>query len=196
MLPRSFYFLRHGETDWNKVGRLQGFTDIPLNETGRAQARDVVRVLERHPIDRIVASPLSRARETADIINTVLKKPIIEEQGLRERHFGIFEGKDTVEIDALKARMLTDKLEAEENGYPCPPEAETYVDFKARTLMHIEKHLNTYVGENIMFVCHGGLYRVLLRALFGEAGSSLNVQPFLFEKTADNWALHHLNDNT
>jgi broad specificity phosphatase PhoE len=75
MLPRSFYFVRHGETDWNKEGRIQGHTDIPLNATGRQQAEHAAPVFLRRPIDIIVTSNLSRAYETASIINAALQKP-------------------------------------------------------------------------------------------------------------------------
>ncbi|MET0318796.1 MAG: histidine phosphatase family protein, partial [Rhodococcus fascians] len=64
--------VRHGETDWNLHGRLQGSSDIPLNDTGRAQAREAVYELSDHSWDLLVSSPLSRAAETADIIGSHL----------------------------------------------------------------------------------------------------------------------------
>ena len=63
--PLTVYLIRHGETAWNKEGRCQGVTDIPLTETGRRQARAVANTLERIPLCRILTSPLQRARETA-----------------------------------------------------------------------------------------------------------------------------------
>ena len=128
MIPRSFYFLRHGETDWNKQGLLQGHTNIPLNETGRRQAREIIPVLEKLPIDRIIASTLSRAQETAQIVNAVLNKPFAEDSQLWERHFGDFEGKT---VDVIAAMKESANGENEENGYPCPPNAESYADLKA-----------------------------------------------------------------
>lgn len=194
MLPRSFYFVRHGETDWNARGVLQGHTDIPLNERGRAQARAAVALIASLNIDLIVSSPLSRARETADIINSDLKKRIMNDEGLRERHFGQLEGKGGEEAETMKAqwRLQNPHIEPEENGYHCPPGAESYADFRGRTLSRIAHHLDAAPGDNVLFVCHGGLYRVLSRCLTGEAGSSPNVQPFHFEKSGEIWRINPL----
>ena len=187
MLPRSFLFVRHGETDWNRNGLLQGFTDIPLNDTGRAQARDAINVLRDHPIDRIVASPLQRARHTAEIINEALQKPLSFCDGLRERHFGVLEGKTYDEMDRLRAELTAQGLPLEESGYPCPPQAETYADFKARIFASITRELSFNKTEKVMFVCHGGVYRVLRRSLIGDIEHSPNVKPFIFERDNDSW---------
>ncbi len=64
----DLYLVRHGETEWNRLRRIQGLTDIPLNDTGREQARRTGMLLTRRPIARVYASPLGRARETAEII--------------------------------------------------------------------------------------------------------------------------------
>lgn len=191
MLPRSFYFLRHGETDWNKQGLMQGHTDIPLNETGREQARAAIAALSRIHLDRIVASPLVRAFETAEIVNTVLKKPLITDPGIKERHFGIMEGVTHAEMDQQRqAWMANTSLTPEENGYPCPPEAEPYDVFKARTIDTLTRHLSDEVGGAVLFVAHGGVYRVLRRCLFSELDHSANAQPFYFEKVeAGLWKL-------
>jgi len=192
MLPRSFYFVRHGETDWNKGGRIQGRTDIPLNETGRQQAEHAVAVLARMPIHRIVASDLARAYETASIINAGLQKPLTVDAGLRERNYGAFEGMSIQEMDDLKKEMIGKGLPPEDNGYPCPPEAEPYGDFRTRTLAAITRNLEAYAGENVLFVAHGGVYRVLRRCLFTELDHSANVQPFHFDKREAEWLLTHL----
>ena len=189
MLPRSFLFVRHGETDWNRDGVLQGFNDIPLNDTGRAQAQAAIAVLKTQQIDRIVASPLSRARETADIINQTLKKPLSFHAGIRERHFGDFEGKSTGEIDRLRTALQGSGAVVEENGYPCPPGGESYADFKARIIGAMHDELHATPDQAVMFVCHGGVYRVLRRSLLGDIDHSPNVKPFLFAKTGDNWAV-------
>lgn len=191
MIHRSFYFLRHGETDWNRRGIMQGFTDIPLNETGRAQARAAVDLFAGLPIDRIVASPLMRAHETAKIVNEKLQKPITLCEGLRERHFGAFEGKAAAEIEKLKEELGLQGLPPEENGYPCPPGAESYEIFKARIVESLNTALHGH-AENVLFVCHGGIYRVLRRSLLGDLANSGNVEPFLFEKGADGWAVRAL----
>ena len=96
----SFYFLRHGQTMWNVEGRFQGHTDIPLNEVGLSQARDAATVLARCPVDLIIASPLIRARRTAEIVAVHLGKPLLLDDELKERHFGAFEGLVVNEVKA------------------------------------------------------------------------------------------------
>lgn len=192
MLPRSFYFVRHGETDWNKEARIQGHTDIPLNETGRQQAEHAVGVLARMPIDVIVSSSLGRAYETASIINAGLQKPLVVDEGLKERNYGQYEGLLLHEMDALKDNMLKNGLPPEENGYPCPPAAEPYAEFRKRIIGAFERNLAAHVGQNVLFVAHGGVYRVLRRCLFTDLDHSANVQPFHFDKQEAGWVLNHL----
>src|SRR5512135_227638 len=93
--------VRPGETEWKAVGRLQGHSDIPLNDTGRAQAKELAARLAAHGISRVWTSDLARARETGAIIaaHLGLGEPVIETD-LRERRFGIFEGLTRDEIAA------------------------------------------------------------------------------------------------
>lgn len=87
------YLVRHGETDWNKQRRIQGSTDIPLNDTGRAQATETASLLTRRSFDAVVASPLVRAYETGSIIATRLGLPApVAYAGLAERSYGDAEG--------------------------------------------------------------------------------------------------------
>ena len=90
----TLLFLRHGQTDWNAQGLFQGRTDIPLNETGREQARAQAEALVSHepPVDVIYASPLLRASETAEIVQQALGVPIDFDERLVERCFGDLEG--------------------------------------------------------------------------------------------------------
>jgi broad specificity phosphatase PhoE len=194
MLPRSFLFVRHGETDWNRAEKLQGLTDIPLNDTGRAQARAAIEWLRRHPVDRIVASTLARARETAEIINETLQKPISFCDGLRERSFGVMEGRRYHEMEALRAQLAAAGAPLEESGFPCVPEAEPYADFKARIFASIDRELSFNNNEQVMFVCHGGVYRVLRKALLGDLAQSPNVRPFMFRRAVDSWHILDLQE--
>ena len=89
----KFYIIRHGQTNWNKEGRIQGKTDIELNEEGIKQAEEAKRILKDYPIDMIVSSTLKRARKTAEIINEAKNVPIMFDKALEERGFGDFEGK-------------------------------------------------------------------------------------------------------
>lgn len=88
------YVVRHGETDWNKLHKVMGRVDIPLNETGKSQAKITSEKLKEYKIDLIISSPLKRACETAKIINETKNLEIIYDDRLLERDFGEFEGLD------------------------------------------------------------------------------------------------------
>ena len=93
MIPlRRFLYLRHGETDWNTEGRAQGLSDIPLNDRGRDQARDAARILARIPISAVIASPLTRARDTAAVVADAIGLPVTVDDALHEVSFGDHEG--------------------------------------------------------------------------------------------------------
>lgn len=198
MVPRSFYFLRHGETDWNKVGRLQGQTDIPLNDTGREQARLAAPILKKYAIDRIIASPLSRALETAQIINEVLQKPLIADERLCEKNFGVYEGKTGPEIDAWKEAWLKEDptrsfIIEPESGHTRPVGGESHEELRDRVFALKKEVMTQYADENILFVAHGGVYQMLCGSLLKEIIRSPNAKPFQFVRNAPlEWSLIHL----
>ncbi|MNK19558.1 2,3-bisphosphoglycerate-dependent phosphoglycerate mutase [compost metagenome] len=92
MSKKDLYIFRHGETDWNKEQRFQGHTDIPLNENGRQQAADLAKILKSHDLEVIVSSDLSRALETASIVNASKSLPLHQTPDLRECNLGDIEG--------------------------------------------------------------------------------------------------------
>lgn len=89
----KIYFVRHGETDWNKERKIQGQVDIPLNEFGRHLARETAKGLRDVPFDVCFTSHLGRARETAEIILQGRDVPILEDKRILEMNFGVLEGK-------------------------------------------------------------------------------------------------------
>lgn len=93
MITRSFYFIRHGQTDWNAECRLQGQLDTPLNNKSSKQAEDAEKIISALNISLLCSSPLRRAVQTAEIINANKKLPVIYHLGLKEYSFGLFEGK-------------------------------------------------------------------------------------------------------
>ncbi len=157
----DIYVLRHGETNWNRKGLLQGHTDISLNEKGRLQMRDTVKKLGRlgMEMDYIVSSPLKRARESAEIAADGLHYPkerIAVEELLTERGFGEAEG---LTIEERKTR------------YPdyCYPGMESGEDLIRRAGQAFRKILKDCQGaENILLVAHGAVLFALLEAAAGE----------------------------
>lgn len=155
----DLYLVRHGETDWNRQRRIQGRTDIPLNATGREQARLTGMLLTRRPITRVVASPLDRARETAQIIADELGLAAPElHDALVERDYGAAEGLSYREIDAL---------------YPegtAVPGRETREQVGARIVPALVRLAADHPGEAIVVVSHGGAIRSALLAAEPDGG--------------------------
>lgn len=157
----DIYLLRHGETDWNKKRLLQGHTDIPLNEKGRAQVDDTVRKLSALGVrmDTIVSSPLKRACETAEIAARRLdypKEKIVVEELLIERGFGEGEG---MSLDDMKAK------------YPdsdCPG-MESKEELIRRAGQAFQKITEDFCNaERILLAAHGAVLFALLEAVSAE----------------------------
>ena len=104
----EIWFIRHGETDWNRQRRLQGWQDIPLNEAGRQQAAQLAARMRDEAVqtrfDALYSSDLQRARDTAQPVAEQLDLRIRTEPGIRERGFGVLEGLDLEHIDTLARR--------------------------------------------------------------------------------------------
>ena len=98
----TLLLVRHGETDWNAEGRLQGHTDRPLSDYGRGQARGLAEELEGEELEAIYASDLARARETAEIVGERLGLPVVLDPDLREKDWGTWEGLTAVERDRVE----------------------------------------------------------------------------------------------
>jgi len=143
--------LRHGQTDWNIDFRLQGTTDIPLNAVGIEQAKSVAAHLSIGDWDVLAASPLSRARDTADIVSSLsgLPKANIEPL-LLERAFGIGEGL-TYDEWREKFKDLTEI-----------PQGESLVQLADRVWQLLSHLLETYRGKRILTVSHGALIRKII----------------------------------
>lgn len=159
---QSFYYLRHGKTDWNQQGLVQGQADIPLNDTGIAQAYAAQKHFEKIKIDRICCSPLLRAKQTAEIINEKLQVPLISIEQLKEIYLGSFEGKPREQFLGSHAGFPTRKdwLQEWREGKAHDDKMETYVNYKARIIAGLNQAL-TY-GNNTLIVGHGMVHRTLL----------------------------------
>ncbi len=164
-----FALVRHGETDWNRTRRIQGATDIPLNDTGREQAAAAGRLLAGRAWSRIVASPLSRASETAEIIAREAGLGAIEHKpAFVERNYGEAEGLTGAELDA-RFPEGTDV-----------PGRETREAVAARVIDGLHRLAEAHPGEAIIVVAHGGVIRSVLES----------VEPGLHREPITNGSIH------
>lgn len=149
-------FIRHGQTDWNREGLLQGSTDIPLNDTGREQARDALMTLRSRPWDAVVSSPLRRARETAAIIAEGLGVELGRAyDDLVERDYGALEG--TPSADAIE-RWPTREY----------PGAESLASVASRGAAALAAIATDLPGSAVLVVCHGTIIRYTLARIAGR----------------------------
>jgi probable phosphoglycerate mutase len=177
LTPTPFWFLRHGETDWNARGWSQGNIDIPLNPTGLAQAHAASGLLRNRGITTIVASPLSRAYDTAKITADVLGLDVLIEEGLREVSFGTQEG-----------QPMADWFAQWVEGSYTPENAESFADLRARAVSAINRAL-THPAP-VLVVAHGALFRALRQAMGLEANvRTPNATPFWCEPSGESWTL-------
>jgi probable phosphoglycerate mutase len=166
---RTLYLARHGETEWNRIGRWQGATDIPLSDHGRAQARSLAERLRDLRIARVHASQLSRALETAQIVATHLALPApIADPRLRERGYGAFEGLTRHEC-AERFPGVWERYLADRRAVPPGAEAQAEVVERITTAMtEIAGRVDTLAGAGaILVVSHGGTIRTFVHAVTG-----------------------------
>lgn len=154
--------VRHGETAWNRDTRIQGHTDIALNEHGRWQAQQLARALRDEPIAAFYASDLSRAHETAQAVARVHNSQVSSHTGLRERCFGRFEGHTWAD---LESRWPEDAM-AWRKRVPdfAPPGGESLVQLQARVVAAVTELAARHPGEQVLMVAHGGVLDILYRA--------------------------------
>ena len=161
-----FYLVRHGQTDWNRAGKIQGTTDIPLNETGRQQAEQLATVLKERSgypaetrIDAVYASPLARAFQTAEILAKEGKLPLRRLTGLRERDFGC---KSWQQVEAEYPDEF--HLWREQPMVGIPSGGESRKSCEARSERAIRQILEETAGDAVI-VAHGGILVFLMNYL-------------------------------
>jgi len=154
----TILLVRHGETDWNAARRIQGQTNSPLNDRGRAQANALADELAREPITAVYSSDLDRARETAEILAGRLDLPVVVDPGLRERNFGSWEGKT---VDELEARW-PGAWARWRDGNEGEGDVEDHLALAARVRDAVHRLAAAHPGERILVVAHGGAMRVIL----------------------------------
>ena len=138
----TLLLVRHGETDWNAEGRLQGHTDRPLNDYGRRQAAALAdRLVADDTIDAVYASDLARARETAEILAGRLGLPVVTDPDLRERNWGNWEGLTGSERDRVE--YVGEERDAHGE----------------RVIRAVRRIAEQHPGQRILVVTHGGSMR-------------------------------------
>lgn len=177
MTAAKLCIARHGETDWNKLGVLQGWLDVPLNELGRRQALEMAATFMGTGFAAVWSSPLARSRETADIIASVLHlPPPSSHEGLKERHFGAIQGIPKSELaeqdPALMEQILRRNPAAEFVG------GESMDEFADRVIAACLEIGAQHPGKQVLVITHGWVLDVLSRHISGVPRSTvLKVKP-------------------
>ena len=172
----TIYYIRHGETEWNAVGRLQGVQDIPLNDLGRSQAAGAGRILadlwardgRSAASPGFVASPLGRARQTMELVRGTLRLPLAGyaiDDRLREIGYGQWEGSTLAQAERTDPGVFAARQR--DKWTVSPPGGESYVSVQAR----ISEWYQQLTGDTVA-VAHGGTARALMVALGFETPDS------------------------
>ena len=182
----NILLVRHGETTWNRDGRYQGRTDIPLSPDGELQVRALSVRLAQVPIAVAIASPLSRARKTAEAVLAGRTIPLELDAGLVEISHGAWEGQLSVDVEAAHAEMLGLWRSHPDRDVPAGPGAETLGEVEARAWPVLER-ITAMLGrdDTALIVAHDAVNRVLLCRVLGlpltrvwafrQAPATLNV---------------------
>ena len=177
LVRRAFWFLRHGETDWNAQNLSQGAVDIPLNTTGLAQAQAAAAKLVGRGIASIMASPVPRARVTAEIVGAALGLPVGFDDDLREASYGVREG-----------QPMTDWFHAWVDGAATPEHAEPFAALRLRAVAAVNRCLAQ--PAPVLVVAHGGLFRAVRAAMRLEPNiRTPNATPYWCEPADPCWIL-------
>lgn len=166
MEPTRVIAVRHGETAWNLDTRIQGQLDISLNDTGLWQAGRAAEALGEEPITAIYASDLARAWQTAAAIAEPHAIEVVAETGLRERAFGLFEGRTFADIDATLPAQA--RLWRTRDPEFAPEGGESLLAFRERVTSTAARLAARHPGELVVLVAHGGVMDVLYRAATGQ----------------------------
>ena len=160
-VARILFLFRHGETDWNREGRLQGHIDMPLNATGLAQAEVLAESLRPHRLDAVVSSDLSRARTTAQIVASAIGVPLFIEAGLRETDVGAAEGLLWAEAKIRFGEGLTERWYSD--GDVAFPGGETGIATRTRGLAALRRFTAQHPYRRIGVSTHGAMVRQLMK---------------------------------
>ncbi|WP_075883767.1 histidine phosphatase family protein [Candidatus Protochlamydia sp. W-9] len=163
----DIYLIRHGETDWNMLGKLQGHIDISLNSSGKIQARNLQKQLNHINFAAAFSSDLSRARQTAEIVLESKDIKIEETAVLRERQLGEWEGQsiDDLKNWLQKNSQIDSFIQEDFLAYKWDSISENYAEVFNRLSTLVLKISPLYLGSTILLSSHGGLLRSVLYQL-------------------------------
>ena len=163
--PCIFYIVRHGETDWNVKGIIQGQKNPKINKNGFRQALRLAKKLKKIKFNKVFSSDLIRAKKTADIFALDHKLAVVTNKLLRERHFGKYQGKKGI----IFQEKLKDLLEKRNNlpkkerfKFKLQNDIESDEEIISRLITFLRETAFAYPGKRILVVCHGGLMRFFL----------------------------------
>jgi probable phosphoglycerate mutase len=200
MTVDTVYLIRHGETEWNIIGRWQGILDVQLNEVGREQARKLAEDAKSTGIEAIYSSDLSRALDTAQALAAPLGLNPILDTRLRELDIGIFQGLKEAEIKQKHPEEFAAFL-ANPLKYRIP-EGESRMDMQERVFAAWTDMIGKNQFKTIALVSHNGTLKMLLSALFPEktdffqSHSIPNATLNLLKRSEDTWHLESLSESS
>lgn len=156
----TLFLARHGETDWTNPYRYQGHRDLPLNGTGRKQARALAQRLAGETLSAVYSSDLQRALETARIVAAGHEMAVVPRAELRELNFGLYEGLSPQEVESLHPDSFPAWL-----ANPVavsPPEGESLAQMMERVKGFLDRVKGERQGQQVLVVGHGGSLRAIL----------------------------------
>lgn len=148
----KIYVARHGQTLWNVQNRVCGRTDVVLTQEGINQAKRLAQEVKKYKIDFIIASPLTRAQQTSQIVAEENGLEILTDERLIEQNYGIYEGVERTNQDFLANKR---------NFAYRYPGGESMMQVAYRTYSLIEEIKEKYSDKNVLLICHGGVSRVI-----------------------------------
>ena len=157
----TIYLIRHGETEWNEKKLIQGHSDIPLNEKGELQSKQLGEKLKDIHFEAVFSSDLIRAKRTAEIIILEKKLAVITTNTLRERMFGRFEGKHIDELRKILGELILFSKERQKKLFGLN-DIENDEEVMGRFIPFTREVAVAYQGKSVLMVSHGGLMRAFL----------------------------------
>jgi broad specificity phosphatase PhoE len=154
----TILLVRHGETDWNRSGRIMGTRPVPLNQTGLTQAARLALGLTALKTPALYSSPVLRARQTADVLAETLRVPVVEEAGLSEIGVGEWEGRHWNDFEGDPARVNFYRAPEEAR----PPGGETLAEVQRRAVAAVERVLRQTGQRPAIFVTHADVIRAIV----------------------------------